>query len=886
MPIREFQQRRQGGAVAAFQAPGTSPRALNVSGVRNALSDWAAQVGQEREQQASQRARELGMQAQADQPVGALAQTPDYAWRFQQAFREGAYTLFEEQLKLDASRQVSELSRKHFNDPQGFANSWQGYSDSLISSLKESDPTSVPAVRQALEGYGESGYQRLADQMFARELQAQGVRALQLYEGRRAAFADMLLNDPDEQVYRDMLDELDTLLLTEFEQGLISVETLEAGQRRHRESLATEYYRGQFGRSMQSEDLPGAEAVIESLLRGEGFEDNDRGRALASSLAQELRAALGGESMSQMVALRNRQLEDMLSGVREGARVDMGQAQEFADFVATHGTPLQQYELGKTMTALQVVQRLQGQIENAPLVALGGIRSQVASAFDQLPSEVRSAALSAIDAETTRLQTAMREGTELMADEELSWRVASREGLLGRHARMESRFGYPLDHYWAAPEVRQNAADFEDAMLRGEFGEAQAVLAQSLGVFMDNPAVFINEAVRHGGASGPMYLFGALQLTGAQYNANEVMEAIAVANRAGVGTLLSRNNADDTDITNHGPVMQAVRALSMGDENLRQDLTQTVVALYAGIRDMKPELSRSQARTEIERLLAPYTNVVEFSNGTVLPELYLSGHRLGLRAVRDEVNAYLDDPTKLGFGPDQTARVDRVIPRRRGDGTIGFWSPYPDPQTNRAGFLTDDMGQVISIDPQITEIRLQMERERRERERAEMEWMAPLGLVPERVEWDRLLGFGNWTQVAPLRSAAGMFGLADSTVLEAIQFSGQGMDAQDAGARTRFLLPPDAIESARWSEIEKANRRAIPPGMRDLRYGNIAGLVAVDRWLQAEQAFADDRRAQLAAYWVGVTPLKQLQRDAGDRWYEELPLAAKKFINNVEQRLE
>ena len=901
MPRRGYEERPVATGVASFDAPTPPPGAnlapLEFGGIQRAVQGLLTRELQREDERAFEAGREAQLAADPSEPV---TESGRVRRRVVEAWERGRDSVLSEQIKVEATRTANELAREHRNNPEGFSSAWESYSKGLSENLRTTSPALANDVTVSLQQYGATAFENLVQNQFNRELQMQGQLVLDTINSRIAVFEDTVLANPDEQIRRNALDEIRMVAQAEFEAGLITAEQASSLVRSAQQRLSTSYYRGQFTQALEGDnpDFAGAQAVIDALQRGEGFEDNEQGRRLASNLAQNLRAAMGGESMSEQVSLAMDNLKDHRENVRLGVDLSpetMAQVEAQTRFVMEHGTLLQRKNAVQEFQNILNLGQFTEWIDNAPMAALTEVDDTSFAGFSR---EVRTSLIERLRRRHDDLRDLAREGNELKAHGELSWR-SSPDEIAGRHEMAERTYGRSLMNIWTAAEVRANAGEFNEALSNGDIAEAQAVADGTIGA-LANPSQQIHEALRLGTAAGPAAIYSLLSTANAPLEASQALRYMGIGRNVEEGTasLLSRFGLRADDITGNSEFQEIALAMAGGDPNLANRFLSSFVDMYAGrfadmeLRGENPLggfSGRRQGRQDLLRILEPFTDVVRFDDGTTMPAFYLGNQRLERREVERRVNAFYQNPREFGYGMDITENLRELTsPRVMANGQIGIYSFVPD-VTGRAGFLTDTEGNPISIDQEAAARLVRQQEVKAARQEAEHEAVfgRPVGITATEA-FDNLSNRISSLALGSLASTAADRLGTRADVLTAIHNTGLSMNPADVGPRVHFMLTADSVTESNWGRVRDAIDPRVYAGDRNgaINSPDASAFLAADRLAQAEASYPNDLEAQLSAYWMGFEAFQEYKRNAGDNWFRDLPLPAKKFIENVKQRLD
>ena len=356
MPRRGFQESAPQGGMAQFTAgappAATGVRPVDYSGIQQALAGFTAismqRDAQRAEEQAAEAQRALGTEAIAE-PTGFMLPNA------RRAFEERAAKTYLQQLGLDALRTDTQMRQQFRNDPNGYEAAWRLYAEETVKGLEESNPLLAAAASTLLAEQGAKTWSSLSNQAFDTELALQqGATVRQLDEGLDA-YRDRLLDpgvDPDQRDldFEDAVASLLEVLNEAVQDGRITPQIYNQRVANLEDTLRGEWVRGNVAAALAEGRHGDALGYVESLQQGAWFVDNDRARALASTIQSDITRALAGES-------------DYVRGLEQAARAEarlismgvdvpaeqQGAIDAFVNYGATSGSP----EIQNKVLALQ-----------------------------------------------------------------------------------------------------------------------------------------------------------------------------------------------------------------------------------------------------------------------------------------------------------------------------------------------------------------------------------------------------------------------------------------------------------------------------------------------------------------------------------------------------
>ena len=408
----EYQAGRVGGGVSSFQ--GTSlPSAgqvtgLDFSSIRNALAGWQDKLFQEREAEVMSGLETRAAVDQEQMGVSGIAETPDLARRYQQAYAQKARAIYDQQIKTDAFRMANMLRRENANDPQGFAQGWATYKEEIRKGIENSDPELAVGVEQYLDSLGAQYNERLNDSAFARELETQTAQVLEQFQDQIITMRDSLLNEPDERAYIDAKAEL----MANVDDAVASF-LLDSGQalrlkEQINDDLSNEYVRGLANKAFEVDDYKGVQFLIEELRGGAWFDDNNKARALANELERGLPS--GGVDANE-IQFRSNRARDAFAAAKRGNVLSeqeiAGLQQDFA-FVASYGTAADVDTFSRYLNGIAVAESYGPFIADASPEQLGAVlrEMQTLDAASKLPLGYPDTVLSMVQDRDNHIATA------------------------------------------------------------------------------------------------------------------------------------------------------------------------------------------------------------------------------------------------------------------------------------------------------------------------------------------------------------------------------------------------------------------------------------------------------------------------------------------------
>ena len=890
--IPQFDEQPQQAQATSFQAPTTEPEALTFDRIQQSLGRWQERLWERGEQEAMETQQDRAAMAQEELGTEGIAQPDEnLARRYQQAFEQRAQDIYNEQLRLDTQRTAAELRRNHWNDPEGFQNAWQEYRDTQRETIREQDPVLADDVGRYLDAFGNENFQKLMDNQHARERAAQKSDYVRIIEERQADMANTLLNEPDEEEYWGFLADIERDLDEAVESGILGAQEAAQLRGRNRVRMTGEYVRGTFRESLRNQDIGGARAVVESLRRGKWFEDNDRARALANELQQQL----GGleESANTDVSRELGRLSRGLNATQRGQEVSIDELMPSVEFVFEHGNPNQQEQARTRLNAIALTQEVKPYVEETPITELGALKRNILTQWEDLPASALTLMDDVIDSRVQEINEAVDRGDWLgvagdVGFERWADRIAAsdnpaqeigefRAELEGRRARaehiteMDAPVGMGL---FSQAEANDAASRFQDALNNDRMDAADNILTTYMGVYAGQPLEATAAALRLGDESGDMFTAAMLTQFGEVDDVTDMLALSREGRAVDRSSVRNRVNIHEEDLDRNDAIVRAMDALSMGRPQLRSRIRGAMENIMFAEADRTGD--RREALRRVEKILAPLTDTVQFANGQRLPSMMVAEY--GVDTIKDEINGYLNHPARLGMpnAPDEDLRW--ITPHPMEDGSIGFFHTSQNRLIN-----APETGDPVRINvPDVLE--------REQVERPDPDARGWFGAAEDAIN-RAVTSVTDFLQIDRLQRPARHFGVEDD-LMEALYYGAKQTPVEHGGARIHeVMLRPNAENEVDWDAVSGAWRdlTGVAPQHQPeatIMSSGQAPYAAAQLMSQYQQEFRGDEQAALAAYWEGPEVVHELQREFGDAWFDELPMEAQKFIGRVEEHRE
>lgn len=369
--VQEY-QRQFSREMTPFSAPspsvgGGGGSATNYGAIQQALGQWFQQANEELRIRAQENVEGLAQRQQEEMGLERLSEAPEgLAARYQRMYANRARTVYGEKLKADSLRTANELSRAHRMDPGGFGAAWEEYATRTVEQVEQSDPTYASQLRMGLASMGVQAQDRIAQDVFERELTTQGMEVVESFNAQLAESRDYLLNNPSAEGLESMKSMLYETLAGADEAALLTPQQLTDMRIRISDDLATDYVQGMANRALGANDIRGAQTLVKRLRRGEWFEDNRAAERLAARIEQSIGGTGATESMRRP---HIRMLSDMKAAAQMGIVLDdasMARARESLVFLQAHGTPAEFEAAQRNFMAAGILNEVLPQVAGAP----------------------------------------------------------------------------------------------------------------------------------------------------------------------------------------------------------------------------------------------------------------------------------------------------------------------------------------------------------------------------------------------------------------------------------------------------------------------------------------------------------------------------------------
>lgn len=879
--IPQFEQREQTSGVINFDAPlGVSTEALSFQHLQRSISGFLQQTIQEREARAMQVQGERAVLAQGEAGAGALAQPDeDLAFRYQQAFRERAIQVHNEQAKLQAQQVARELRRTHQNDPGGFGKAWMEYANGQADAIRAQDPVQAEQIGNFLTAYGDSVYQDLADAQAARERAIQSQEYLTAVNERVAQIQDELLNNPNEETYLSALSDIESITQNAVASGLFDPAFAAGLRDRTRDQYTEEWVRGEFQKSWNAGDIGGAKAIVEDLIQGGKFVNNDRGRALANELQQNFKALETGRSESVQTAMRL--IDRATTAVELGGDLDEDTLNQALAFVRANGKPDKIEDAEAKIQGAYTVAQAKQYVDQVPVSDLKLTRQRILDSATTRDSSATRAVVNAIDARIAAIEKAVDEGDPLAAAPRVPIEVwAERLRNTDNFERDSAAFRQALENrrmvaaqvtgilpsktgtLYRPEEIDTFSERLTRALEQGDVDGFDRQAAALLAPVKGNPREALATVAKFAGKNGEVYAHLVLNTVGGAEAAKQLTSLVSAGKVADVKRLRA-DGFDPEDVTGDDDIRRAIDALAMGDDRARAALERTAIEAYYGAGSRG--IDDSAALQDVKRIFQTVGPTTEFRNGTRLPEFVL-GPSYVADPVRKEFDEILKNPAKVGLSPKVPEwELRNLVPRALGDGSIGVFHMgqnrfLPDPSTGKPfsikGTEAADRQGVKPPEPE---------------PQGWFDWgkakfQEAIQPDTERINYARTL------------AEARRVGVDEETAKLAAAISkAQARSPMDElqGREFDVMLRPDMAKEVDWGKVGGR-----PDNL--FKDQSLARRVAAERLEAYRKQFGSDNRAALAAYLEGPELVQELQKANGDRWYEALPMTTKKMIGRIE----
>ncbi len=921
--IPRYEEQPQQMQTGVPQAPGTPHQALDLSGVRNVLGGALERTRKAAEEDANQRVRRRALKAQQAEGPGSLVDAPaDMARRFQKVYREQALGVLQAQTEADTATRIAELRREHRDNPEGFHQAFQSFSEEYTEQINEVDPEAGFGIEQYLSRKGDSAYQQLMDAKFERDRQRMNQDAVAAVQDFQAAKTNELLDDPGEANFYDAIDEFEVLLDTQFNEGLIDraqyYKLLESGKI----DLATNYVWGEFNEAIALEDLKTARSLIDGLLyRGEWFDHNDRARALGRQLQKQLQGMLGAQDQNanQMASVFRDQIKHAAGAARAGTPVDPSRYADSGKLAHAieYSTPVEQQRLMRDFAEIQLHSSV------APILDSGNFQEllELQPALDGLdyqniPTQAREQIKGHIQEKLESRADAMHRGDPLTSDPiDVNFDFTDETALAEQmHRRQKRRQDYA--NFWdydenAMPlfsdeELRGVGSHWTTLIDQGDFTGASEYLRQISLMHVEpgeepDLASMVAWTNRLGDARGPMFLSAVLSSVGDHRGATRMASAMASGADLSESQVRSAAQLSRSDVFQKrgmSAVRDQMEAWSMGDSAMMRSLEDAFGDIYA---HHAYEAGDSGAGEDaVKQVFNVLGDTVELSNGQHLPERYLGNTRTEISQARRALDNYLDDRTNFDLSPDQSEETEYLVPYLLSNGDWGFFHRLDET------LMTDSDGQPVVLRNWEKADLASPSRYARAMEATGEGFGAAMEATDAKLGELADSHFSRQER-SQVREQVSMIG-GDTEALFGIQDSIRSMNVKHLSNRIgNYGLHREAVKFARdkissKDDLEKLfkgrkqeiaqNIMAGGPGGQLKSLENLMqypldphdsdqNRLIANMYLQHLQKKYSEPEEVYAAYFMGDGDLQELKDAYGDRWREELPLSARTFVDRM-----
>lgn len=897
IPVYEEQSQFQ---PVSFDAPVAQIRPMDFSRVQQAIGQWQQRASQKLEEKAMQHQREQGMLAQDPLESTEVAQPDEkIAERFQQSFREGAEELWQNQFSADIQKTRGRLAREHRHDPEGFRRAATEYAKATEETLKKSNSVLAVQARQAIEQEMEGTALQLEENVFAQQQARQSAELVRSVDEFTNISDDEQRTMPDEERFYKSISQVESMVDDLVDRNKLEPSTAERLKSQKREQLTRSYVEGAFSEAINNEDADGAQEIVESLYRGAWFENNEQGRVTADRLARRLEQTFSSEgvSNSQLVSLGLNRLDRMVKAAEDGLPVDFDEAESLAEqTLSFKPTPLQEEQIALKLNGLHFASQVVPEIENAPLSGLLSYQEALDQDHEALDSSTRRTVTDKVKKEIKRVEGALRDNDLAALGGTLDIYRAGPDEVARRRKRAANRINMPVDQVplWSNAELRQFNQDYQRAVEAGDFDVMDQLTTMYMGPVHDNPLAMASAARRLVDAGGPMAVAARLAMAGEALNVRDLQYQFVIGESLDKGKLAQETGIDIADLTGDGAITEALRSISLDDAEMYQDTLNFFFNTYAADvqnnieqKGMRTGKARKEAKNNLQRQLFPFTENVEFNNGSILPQQIVQ-----TEATVDKVNEYLNNPED-NFGIQSGVDTTYIKPMPLDDGNIGFY------HESMGRFLTNKEGtEIVRVPIQET---IEEEEETRDVSQYGEE-------IEARGEQHTL--FSAEDVISGLRKAydfasqkvkesrerninyrlfesAKQYGLNERFFKDLVSGIKRTPDEDKGGSRyapTQEALRADAQKEVRWKKVKQkfpSTQGRLSEPTWDISNPAVRPYAVADLFDQYKNKFNGDEKAMLAAYWEGPDLVTSLQKEHGEDWYDQLPVKTRQFIRRV-----
>lgn len=884
MPRRGFQESPPQGGIAQFTSgapPASAVRPLDFSGIQQALSGFTA-ISMQAD---AQRAAETAAQEQAALGTEGIAQPAGFMLpSAARAFESRAQTVYEQQLRTEATATATTLLRENMLNPEGFEQSWNAYTEGKLKALQD-DPATAAQVGVALADMGVQKRTAIENNVFDRTQAEISVELFASYKKEQDQVLDQILTYPNEAFVVEQIAFLREHISELDESGVLTPKQIGDLEMQLNDSLYGAYMEGAIRESLEAGDMATLQTLHNDLQRGAYFEDNQQALRFAARIA----SSMGGDVSRGEINAFQDVGRVVLDRVQKGIIVtseEMDRLDEAFSFLQAFGTPEDQRTFLQNYIGVALTQQLAPLLQDGAISELedariqlqdldlqlaspevvSGLQDSVQARIDQMRVDaVGNVAAVGISVVRNTIVNGLMSSSDIEIEEFFALQeyntqlVAQREGLNPRQV-------IP----WTADQI----SDFAEQMLvahsredQAAYGNLQAMYLRAFGNDFSSAVKAMEET--------------SIELAGAMYLGNVLAgdalgDSAAIVHLALTGAKMrnvpANNEAYKAILQRTDAYTDVVYALSAGSGKLNNATTEAIAnaMLALQITGNKP----ADAKTMIETMLDS-VQIKEMTNDTlVIPTAFSESPAVATELLLQANNFLKGNEEALGN------QYKQFIPVPAGDGVVrfknmftGFFLKEPDNITPREISLPQATAMVIqeferfdaSKADEQAKIALENRVTMNNRERDFLVNVgAQVGLSEdEAFNYYRAVSFSPATSMTNLPN-----GIAPQMQVQAIQESpdrpvGRGY-TQEA---------QQAIESIRGAFPTGPDVRFIPT-QTDIQRG-----ATVVRYAELINRFGRDQQKALAAIVSSPEEVEAAVDVYGIDWLSNMVLSVRVFVN-------
>lgn len=841
-----------------------------------AMGQWADHEVQQLQQKAQVNIQRQATIAQSELGTEGLAQAPSsLAQKYQLAYQQKAREVLNLQIKRDAATQASQLRREHVMDPDGFANAWDSWSSGVVEGFHEQAPAFAVEVKGYLNSFGSQNYSTLANAEAARQREQLSTNAIAATNEHLAASTDLLLNSPSNEDYTSAVSNIHDNLAGMVEQGLISSSNALKYADDTEVDLTKAYVRGQFKSRIASGDNEGAASLIQSLHSGRYFKDNETAFALADELQSSLKAS-GGAGTDRASRLSD-VLEIEHDAVANGrpSSLSLATLNGLVSKIGDYGSQEQKEKARTQLTSIIYQKRFTQGIKSASLEELNNLDLSLVQSRFGLTSEMRTHLADLVQDQKAIVATAKRTNNpSLLTDEMAPISTQDPEELTNFIAQQQQQFyratGIAPSHQptYGPEERKAFTQEFDQAVRSGDIDRASLLIENYAAPNRGDPSA-LHESVAQLQERGGLF-YGAVTL----HSMGSTPEAKRLVQLAGDGLSASPDALNSIEgvlydrtlaaqqLANGdfgADIIQGIQNISFGSSTVKSSVISSVLNAYEGA--LLQYQDEDEAKAEIARILEPWIEGVEFSNGSQLSTMYISDG-----GVVKTINHALENPSVLGIPPSAAENVNRIVPKPLPGGAIGFYDPL------EGNFLVNpnNANQPYTVVAPVPTAVPEPDND--------TSWLEDIGNG-----LDSLMSWAGDVRNKAIYSDVGSQVGASPQMLSAIYTSAQQVDAQGAGDRTGEVLlqPTWANEISEQDVLDVPRDNVIRLGDVNITNADAQPAYAALALNIAEGTFPNSKEKQLAMYWLGPDETENLTTTHGSDWMDYIDPETEAFITRA-----